>query len=126
MIRSGHDYRHSRQGSQSWVGATMMGYMLRHIVAWNYADGNTPEQNRSNALKAKADLEALPGVIPEIKSLKVYTDPEATSNRALLLDSTFADAAALATYANHPAHLKVVEFINKTMKDRVVLDYVET
>lgn len=98
--------------------------MLRHIVAWNYGDGFTPEQNRENAAQLKSELEALVGVVPGLRSLTLYTTPEASSSHDVVLDSVLDDAAALPVYLEHPAHVKAADNVGKYLKDRVVLDYV--
>jgi len=101
-----------------------LGPMLRHIVAWNYGDGFTPDENRANAAQLKAELEALVGVVPGLRSLTFYPSPWSSSSRDVVLDSVLDDAAALPGYLNHPAHLKAAANVDKYLKDRVVLDYV--
>jgi len=97
--------------------------MLKHIVAWNFGDGFTDAENANHAAQIKAELEALVGVVPGLRSLTVYISPAATSSRQVILDSVLDDAAALPGYANHPAHVKAADTVNKYFKDRVVLDF---
>ncbi len=99
--------------------------MIKHIVAWNYKEGFTDTENESNAEQVKCSLKALKDLIPEIISIKVVTDPASTSNRKVILTSTFADEAALAAYQIHPEHKRVSQFVGTVFTDRVCLDFYE-
>jgi hypothetical protein len=89
--------------------------MLRHIVAWNCIE---------NAQTVKAELEALTGLIDEVKELKVHINPLPSSSREIVLDSLFESEEALAAYQVHPEHKRVVGVIAPFIKDRVCLDYI--
>ena len=97
--------------------------MTRHIVMWNYADGFTPEENAQNAIKMKALLEELPSLITGIVELKLHINDMESSNRDLMLDSTFESADALAAYIVHDEHKRVGEFVRAVTKDRACVDY---
>ena len=45
--------------------------MLKHIVMWRFIDGANGKSKKEHALWVKENLEALVGVIPEIRSLEV-------------------------------------------------------
>ncbi len=98
--------------------------MLKHIVLFKLkpsAEGATKEEN---AKRIKRDLEALRGKIPQIKHLEVGINSimsEASYDVAIY--SEFANEADLTTYARHPEHLKVAEFVGKVRESRVVVDY---
>ncbi len=99
--------------------------MLKHIVLFKlktYAEGVSKEEN---AKKIKRDLEALKGRIPQIRHLEVGINSimsEASYDVAIY--SEFANEADLTTYARHPEHLKVAEFVGKVRESRVVVDYI--
>ncbi len=99
--------------------------MIRHIVAWNFKEGFSDEEKQSHALKIKADLEALKGVVPEIIDMKVYIDHASTSDRKLALDSLFNSEQDLANYMTNPEHKKVAQYINSVMTDRACFDWKE-
>ncbi len=85
------------------------------------ADGRTKLEN-SKIIKEK--LEALVGVIPEIVKLEVGIDILGTNQSYdVVLVSEFKNLEELDTYANHPEHVKVGEFVGKVRKDRVAVDY---
>ncbi|WP_320052200.1 Dabb family protein [uncultured Acetobacteroides sp.] len=99
--------------------------MVKHVVCWKLkdeAEGNTKLQN---ALIAKEKLEDLREVIDEIRSIRVGINAPGTpeGNWDLILESEFTTLRDLDTYANHPDHLKVVEFIKKVVEGRICVDY---
>jgi hypothetical protein len=76
-----------------------------------------------DAIKHK--LKKLEGMVPTLKFIKVYknsadADP---SNYDILLDTTFESLDGLQNYANHPDHLKVVEFMKTLKTTRSCIDY---
>ena len=99
--------------------------MVRHIVTWNYKEGLSDEENRENALKLKADIEALDNIVEGILELKVYINELSTSNRDIVVNSLFTSEEALANYIVHPEHKKVGELIGKALQDRACIDYYE-
>lgn len=98
--------------------------MVRHIVAWNFADGFTPEGNMKNAQAIKMELENLIHLIDGIVSINVYTDHLETSDADIILDSVFKDEEALEIYRTHPEHVRVgKEFVRPTVKNRKCIDF---
>lgn len=81
--------------------------MVRHVILWKLKE----DQPDPAAVKAsiKEGLEGLVGVVPGLLSLRVVTEGLPSSNADLMLDSTLTDAAALAGYAVHPAHVAVAD-----------------
>ncbi len=94
--------------------------MIVHIVMFKFNEENKTE----NIQKAKAMLEALVDKIEPLKTMEVGIDFNG-SERAmdLSLYSTFDTKEGLQTYAVHPAHLEVVEFIKSTTQMSKVVDY---
>jgi len=75
---------------------------------------------------------ALPSVIPNITFLSFMKhDPtvippgsvDRTQGYTWILDITFVDKQALAVYAPHPEHQKVVSMINEIRESVVAMDY---
>ena len=98
--------------------------MVRHIVAWNYADGFTPEENQKNAELMKKELENLKNLIDGIVSIQLYTNPLDTSDSDLLLDSIFESEEALKAYVVHPEHVRVgTEYVRPVVKNRKCIDF---
>jgi len=99
--------------------------MLRHIVAWNYKDGFTETENKENAMKIKAALEALPKFIDEIVELKVCINTLPSGNKDIILNSLFENEEKLAAYQIHPEHKKVSAFVGTVTQNRACIDYYE-
>ncbi len=97
--------------------------MVRHIVAWNYADGFTDDENRKNAEIMKKELENLKDLINGIVEIKVYINPMDTSDSDILLDSTFESEEALKAYIIHPEHVRVgTNYVKPVVKNRKCID----
>jgi hypothetical protein len=95
--------------------------MIKHIVLFRYKADATPAQK-----KAMEDgFEALPGLIPEIKSSKLVPSasgrPASNYHAALLTE--FASVKDLDSYRANPHHLRVVAFVDAACETRVAFDY---
>lgn len=99
--------------------------MIRHIVAWNFKEEFSEEENSQNATLAKEKLEALQECVPHVVSIKVRIDLEKTSTRKVVMDSLFTNKEELANYQSHPKHKEVGVFIRHAFTDRVCLDFEE-
>ena len=94
--------------------------MIVHIVMFKFKD----ENKTANIQKVAKELNSLLDKIDALKSIEVgenFTD----SDRAfdLSLYSKFDDIQSLNTYATHPQHLKVLEFIKSVVIETKVVDY---
>ena len=99
--------------------------MLKHIVMWRFVDGAEGKTKEEHALWMKEHLEALVGVIPQIRTLEVGINccPSETSYDAVLI-STFDSKEAMEQYKVHPAHVAVAEYCKKVRESRVDIDYI--
>ncbi|MDO4573096.1 MAG: Dabb family protein [Clostridia bacterium] len=92
--------------------------MIRHIVFTKF------QNPAEHVPHARALLEALPAQIPEIVSLETGCDflrSERSWDMALVV--SFRSREALETYAAHPAHLKVKEYIHAHRCGSATVDY---
>ena len=96
--------------------------MIVHIVFFKFKDENKSE----NIQKVAEALNGLVQKIDGLLSMEVGIDFN-QSERAfdLSLYSTFNSKEDLKTYATHPAHLEVVEFIKQVTQETKVVDYVK-
>ncbi len=97
--------------------------MIKHIVMWKLlpqAEGRSAAQN---AQWMKEHLEALKGVVPELRSCEVGLNV-APDNYDACLVATFDSLEDLDKYKNHPAHKAVSEYCRKVRESRVACDYV--
>jgi len=99
--------------------------MVKHIVAWNWADNLTEEEKEKNARLMKKELENLINLIPGIISIKLYTKPLQSSDSELLLDSEFESEEALNAYQIHPEHVRVANnYVRPMVKNRKCIDII--
>jgi len=94
--------------------------MIVHIVMFKFKE----EKKQENLLVAKSKLEELVSKVPTLNSVEVGIN-FADEARAfdLSLYSTFNSKDDLKTYATHPEHLKVIEFIKSVVTESKVVDY---
>ncbi len=98
--------------------------MIRHVIMWELKDELSPEEKQAAALAVKEGLEGLKGIVPGLLEVSVQAAPMDTSNVDLMLESVVADREALASYAAHPAHVKVLEErIRPVIKSRYCMDF---
>lgn len=99
--------------------------MIKHIVMWKLkenAEGNTKEEN---AKIIKTRLEALKGIVKELKDAEVginVNKSEAAFD--VVLYSVVENEADLDAYQNNADHVEVKKFIGKVAEDRKVVDYI--
>lgn len=95
--------------------------MIHHIVMWKLKEADKKE----NAKKIKEDLEALKNKVKELEYIQVNfnMDIAPQNNFDVILDTRFKTFEDLTVYANHPDHVKVVNFIKTVIDQRVAIDY---
>jgi len=98
--------------------------MIKHIVMWTLKDSAEGADKTANARKMKELLEALPPLIPCLRSIEVGTGVFAASPACdVILYSVFDTRADLDAYQVHPEHQKVVAFVKQVAASRSVVDY---
>jgi Stress responsive A/B Barrel Domain. len=80
--------------------------MFRHVVILRWNETATADQLRA----VRDALEALPPLIPEIRSYRVGVDAglAAAGNSDLVVVADFDDVAGYVVYRDHPAHHDVI------------------
>jgi hypothetical protein len=98
--------------------------MIKHIVMWTLKEEAHGLNREQLAQKIKADLEALPPHIPELKEIEVGVNViPGDAACDLCLISVFDSWEGLETYRVHPAHQQVVAFVKDAVTSRHVVDY---
>lgn len=94
--------------------------MVVHIVMFQFKE----ENKKANLIEAKQMLENLMGAVPTLKSMDVGMN-FSTEDRAMDLSiiTSFESKEGLYAYANHPKHLKVIDFIKTVVEYSKVVDY---
>ena len=99
--------------------------MIKHVIMWKLKDEALGNTKIENAKIIKEKLEALVGVIDEIKMLQVginINDGDDMAYDACLI-SEFEDLDALNRYKVHPEHQKAAGFVKEVRISRTSVDY---
>ena len=98
--------------------------MVKHIILWTLNPELSEDEKKNIKAGIKAGLEGLKGLIPGLIDIKVNTEPLASSNCDLMLDSTFMNEESLKGYAVHPKHVDVANTkVRPFTSSRVCMDY---
>ncbi len=98
--------------------------MVKHIVMWKLKTHADLTSKIAAALEIKKSLERLTSTIIEIRELEVgmnFSNSEKAYD--IILYTEFDSKNDLEHYAKHPEHVKVKNFIDGIVEDRVVVDY---
>lgn len=100
--------------------------MLKHIVWWTLKDEAEGATGVENGRKMLEMLRGLEGRIPSLRSIDVSMEflGSTTEPCQIILLSTHDDAEGLKAYAEHPEHMKCVEFIKKIVASRKAIDFI--
>lgn len=98
--------------------------MIKHIVAWRFKDEALGASKAENLARAKAAIEALRELVPEVLHLEVGLDIRAARDSwDIVIYSEFADREGLHAYQVHPEHVKVAELVGEMRELRAAIDY---
>lgn len=98
--------------------------MLKHVVMWKLKETAEGKTKAENAQFMKEHLEALWGIVPELKSVEVGINvKESDMAYDAVLIAEFENEAALAAYKIHPEHVKISSYCKKIRESRVVVDF---
>lgn len=96
-------------------------FLVRHIVFWNLKENAEGGDKITNADRIKSELEALVGQIDGLLKAEVNMNYN-PNGFDICLYSEFSSRESLDFYQNHPLHLKVKDFVQKVVTQRVVTD----
>jgi len=98
--------------------------MIKHIVIWKLKEESGGRNKSEIAGVLKEKLQALPGLIPEIRALEVGSNiKEGVFAGDIALYAVFDSLEDLARYAAHPEHVKVGIFLKEVVLERHVVDF---
>jgi heme-degrading monooxygenase HmoA len=98
--------------------------MIKHIVMWKLKDHAEGADRAANAAEMKRRLDACAQLVPGILVFEVtLAQPGLEATSDVILYSEFADQAALAAYAAHPAHKALGPFFKAVRDGRECMDY---
>lgn len=91
--------------------------MVKHIVCHQYTD-------KAQAAVIAPMLRGLVGQVPGLLSMEAGADFMGSARSYdLALVATLESREALAIYANHPAHVKVKEYIHQYLQNGISVDF---
>ena len=99
--------------------------MVNHIVLWSFKAELTEQEKKDAANRIKSELTAIKEQVSGVVSLKVVTQPLASSNKDIGLISVFEDEESLKNYQVHPAHVAAGGYIKTVTEGRTCIDYEE-
>ena len=98
--------------------------MVKHIVMWKLKEEAEGYSKKDNLQRMKNEILKLKEIIPQIKYYEVGIDFLHTpASFDIILLSAFESKVDLKSYREHPEHKAVVEFVNKLVTERYVVDY---
>ena len=98
--------------------------MVKHVILWKLKEEITGEAKAKVLCDMKEHLEALVGTVPGLLRLEIVTEPLASSNADVMLDSDLESEAALAGYQSHPEHVAVANtYVRPFTEVRLCMDY---
>lgn len=97
--------------------------MINHIVAWDLLNDLDKDEKAEAKLKIKFLLEPLKDKISGIHSLSVETELLGSSNKDVVLISSFYSREDLEAYQIHPDHVHAGSYIKSVTCNRVCIDY---
>ncbi len=98
--------------------------MIKHVILWKLDESKTEAEKVEIKSAMKRELEGLVGKVPGLISMEINTEPLASSNVDVMLDSTLESAQALKGYATHPDHVHVADtFVRPFTVARSCMDY---
>ena len=98
--------------------------MVKHIILWKLRDELSSAEKTVVIKNIKEQLESLAGKIPGLTEIIVRTEPLASSNAEVMLDSTLESEEALKGYQTHPEHVKVANtYVRPYTEVRMCMDY---
>jgi hypothetical protein len=91
--------------------------LITHVVLMTFTDP-------ADAAEAKRRLEALPPLVPSVRSLHVGLDVLGAPGSAhLCLTTTHDSPDGLRAYAEHPAHVELLGWLRPRLAARAAVDY---
>lgn len=97
--------------------------MIKHIVLFKLKPMESEEAKRTLMMNFKNGLEALTGVIPQLRTIEVGLNTNPAEQYDIALVTTFENMDDLHTYATHPLHQEVCKLIADAKEQRACVDF---
>ncbi len=97
--------------------------MIKHVVLFQLKEFTSESEKTKKLNEIKEALEALPAIIPEIKSLEVGINVNPAEQYDIALVTSFNNLEELEVYVKHPDHVAVGGIIRPVLEKRACVDY---
>jgi hypothetical protein len=98
--------------------------VIKHIVVWRFKDEALGAGKAENLARARAAIESLRELVPQVRHLEVGVDIRADHDPAdLVIYSEFDTVEDLRAYQVHPEHVRVAQLVGEMRETRAVVDY---
>ena len=97
--------------------------MIKHIVMWKLKNHPQSEIKALNESQLINELQHLKNEIVQIKALKTGINCTPENEYDVVLEMEFDSMKDLMIYQQHPAHLKVVRFLESIRDVKASIDY---
>lgn len=98
--------------------------MIKHIVMWNVKNEHFGQPKSELLKEMKKRLFDLKGKISVIENIDVQLNTlNSDKNADIILITDFNNIEDLNTYAQHPDHILVVEYVRQIVTGRSCVDY---
>lgn len=98
--------------------------MLQHLVLFSLEGFASAEAKAEHLQRTKQALEALSTACPELQKITVMLNENPKESYDLALIAEVESLEALALYAAHPEHVRIVEeYLKPYLKSRACIDY---
>mgnify|MGYP000948671445 CR=1 FL=1 len=98
--------------------------MVKHIVLFKLKKNISQVQKNQVMNQFKEAIEALPAIIPFIRSIEVGLNGNPEEEWDIALYSEFDSLDDVKRYASHPEHVKAGKLLADVKEDRACVDYV--
>ncbi|MBQ7634896.1 MAG: Dabb family protein [Bacteroidaceae bacterium] len=96
--------------------------MISHTVMFRLRTDLSDAERLQAAVTFKRDIEALPALIPTIRSIRVGLNINPAEQWHICLVSEFDTLSDVATYAAHPAHVSAAARLKPAVAERACAD----
>lgn len=97
--------------------------MVKHIVLFQLKEMESKEEKLQIMTQFKEAIEALPAVIPFIRSIEVGFNINSKETYDIALYSEFDSMEELNAYATHPDHVAAGKILAEVKQSRACVDY---
>lgn len=97
--------------------------MIRRVVVFKMKNGAGAATATENAARLVVLFRELKGYLPFLVDLQCGINENAEGDHQVGLTVVYRDSADMEAYTNHPKHVIVKDFVQKTVDSRTIVDF---